>query len=1155
MTSLSPPLGAPPALDTREAAVEAVNLLSRLISTESPCDRPTSVCQAGDFCSRPDSSSSSATTVPFFPPFPRLAESSHPLLSEPVDTAHVVSGEDSLLYTSTGYARMTEASTHLRLYRYLLKAIVTWPECESRLTREMLLLCRNALSLAVDTPQPYLLLGLLRAIFRQTTPSGRTGCVYTAFLPFLPAFLATSLALQRAAGAAVPLLRNLWVEVCLMAPARLKNLLQHLPFLVHPVLTALSCGDPEVVTLALRTVELWIENLHGDYIYPILATQFHSGLRAETRPPLLVALVRLLQQSPVLASACCGPLPPVWRLPCLRVYHAAGAAETEDVPGVGATTAAGSTSGIPGGGGGTAAGIALGGGGGLNLSPVVIGGTAAGGQRGHVGGSFRGGVGGGGSPLLLMLPQMVLGAGGGVLGGAAGAVGAGGMGGPSGLVQWVHLQQQQEKHALMVMRILGKLGGKNRAFLKLPHVCSPRPFFGNALVLGLPLVPPRKGRSLSSPLGLRARGRRAGQWVSPPTQQTATTREGERADGWNQLAFATSRMEVETQAGPATISGEGSFDAFEAPLSEAQGDDEEDDCTVTVAGLDMDEILRVVVGMLEAAEASSQAAYLYHAGSPPLTPFVFPRHLARTQEQAFFSSGARACKQHCRKCLESDTRGRDGEATVPSSSASVFEAQEAEGGIAEALRVLKRALKRESGKRRKEKLGQDFDMSDSLANSTHSTSASSSSDSEDESPKLSSAEEASRPGERGEARSHSDSRGFSRGSDGTRLVKGHSSKTSDGRDIEEGDGGSMLEWTDKSVSVCEGCIAVFYRRQAKRLLQLALLALLDLRTPLSAFWLACVNKAAQTFAAASRPSFDDAEARQMQRRLTEHLSDSLLRGKEEPGLGKSESHLQNTGETSAVPDRVRLERLVISEKLRHLQRETNFAGDRALPTAALRPLLEHGPSVVTEGLRQAKSGPAPAETCPPKVNAVGDMEARGEGGVHVACTDFSGAETLVCAAALPGHKAALRTRAQRQAEQAILQVVMKGLLLLSCDEKESELPQKRVKKLGRKHGHEVADQLGFMDSLTRENADTDTEEGEGEETEDQGVGEETEELSTLDILRGVLRHSAFICAARIYSPAAAPLFSPAAMHEVRTFPGARSLPCVAVVAARVCSSW
>ncbi|PHJ24848.1 non-specific serine threonine protein kinase, partial [Cystoisospora suis] len=1129
VTSLPSPLGAPPALDAQDAAEEAVKLLSRLISLQLSSSQSASRWQAGAHFPA-DISSSPPSSTSFFPSFPRLEKSgTYAQLLQPVDTAHVVSGEDSLLYTSTGYARMTEASTHLRLYRYLLKAIVTWPECESRLTREMLLLCRNALSLAVDTPQPYLLLGLLRALFRQTTPSGRTGCVYTAFLPFLPAFLATSLALQRAAGAAVPLLRNLWVEVCLMAPARLKNLLQHLPFLVHPVLTALSCGDPEVVTLALRTVELWIENLHGDYIYPILATQFHSGLRAETRPPLLVALVRLLQQSPVLASACCGPLPPVWRLPCLRVYHAAGAAETEDVLGVGATTAAGSTSGIPGGGGGgTAASMALGGGG-LNLSPAVIGGTAAGGQRGHVAGSFRGGVGGGGSPLLLMLPQMVLGAGGGVLGGAAGALGAGAMGGPSGLVQWVHLQQQQEKHALMVMRILGKLGGKNRAFLKLPHVCSPRPFFGNALVLGLPLEPRRRGKVLSSPVGWLGAGERRGrQWVPSSGGGMAALCGGEGPDE-KKLPFDTSRVEGENQARSAPSAPRrvrtGVFRGGEALSEPRQDKDGEAHCTVTVAGLDMDEILKVVVGMLEAAEASSQAAYLYHAGSPPLTPFVFPRHLARTQEQAFFSSDVRACKQHCKKQAENRGRGAHGE-TTQSCASPESEAHQPDEGVSQALRVLKSALKRRSYERnREETIGQNVEMSEIMSSGTHSTNASSSGSEDEDDTARSSAEEVRRSKQREKGSSGRGTRCLESGGEERGRTRGQSANTLNDRDSEQGGDEPPVEWSDKSVSVCEGCIALFYRKQATKLLQLALLALLDLRTPLSAFWLACVNKAAQTFACPARGSFDDPKAHELQRRLTEHLADNLHREKEKQGPGQSEAG--NRGEPSVALSS-RLERLALYEKLRDLQRERNFAGDRALPTVALRPLFEHD-NTEARVSGQPETAAASTPTCAAPLDSVVETAGTSEG-VEVACADFSGAETLVCADALPGHKAALRTRAQRQAEQVILQVVMKGLLLLSCDEKESETLQKRATKVGSKQSEEPNDGVTILGS-PQSDVEMGNEGGEDEE-EEEGAAEEVGELSTMDILRGVLRHSAFICAARIYSPAAASLFSPAAMHEI-----------------------
>ena len=65
---------------------------------------------------------------------------------------------------------------------------------------------------------------------------------------------------------------DMLVELCLLIPAPLSSLLQHLSLLLQPVILALRSRD-ELAHLGLRTLELWIDSLNPDYLYPIMSTQ------------------------------------------------------------------------------------------------------------------------------------------------------------------------------------------------------------------------------------------------------------------------------------------------------------------------------------------------------------------------------------------------------------------------------------------------------------------------------------------------------------------------------------------------------------------------------------------------------------------------------------------------------------------------------------------------------------------------------------------------------------------------------------------------------------------------------------------------------------------------------------------------------------------
>ncbi|OEH75364.1 hypothetical protein cyc_03568 [Cyclospora cayetanensis] len=165
-----------------------------------------------------------------------------------VDTGDICPGEDGLLQAGTGFCRMSPVASLVRLFRYLLKAVVGCRDCEASLAYPFLQqLCRGSAYLA-----------------------SRSVHFFASFTPLLHSYLQTCAAQQQSAP---DVLKDLWIEFSLLAPARLKHLLPHMGYLVYPLLRSLRSSDADLLTLSLRTIELWVEHLHADFVYPVLASQ------------------------------------------------------------------------------------------------------------------------------------------------------------------------------------------------------------------------------------------------------------------------------------------------------------------------------------------------------------------------------------------------------------------------------------------------------------------------------------------------------------------------------------------------------------------------------------------------------------------------------------------------------------------------------------------------------------------------------------------------------------------------------------------------------------------------------------------------------------------------------------------------------------------
>lgn len=156
----------------------------------------------------------------------------------------------------------------LQLFRYLFVAVAkSQGDCERVLQPHIATLMETCIKCAteVEKPQGYML--LLRIMF-QSLSSGKFELLFREFIPYLQPCL--NMLLGMLEGPTGVEMIDLVVELCLIMPARLSSLLPHLPRLMKPLVLALK-GSEELVSLGLRTLELWIDSLNPDFLEPSMA--------------------------------------------------------------------------------------------------------------------------------------------------------------------------------------------------------------------------------------------------------------------------------------------------------------------------------------------------------------------------------------------------------------------------------------------------------------------------------------------------------------------------------------------------------------------------------------------------------------------------------------------------------------------------------------------------------------------------------------------------------------------------------------------------------------------------------------------------------------------------------------------------------------------
>jgi len=184
-----------------------------------------------------------------------------------------------------GSADEPQTGVLLRLFKLVFGSITLFPENEPVLRPHLATIVVSSTRHASNAAQPSNYFSLLRALFK-SIGGGKFEQLYKEFLPLLPALLHSLIAAH--ATAHQQHVKELLLELCLTLPARLSSLLPYLHLLMRPVLHALKCGA-ELVTLALRTLEFWIDHLHPDFLQPLMSPVIKH---------IILALTKHLKPSP-----------------------------------------------------------------------------------------------------------------------------------------------------------------------------------------------------------------------------------------------------------------------------------------------------------------------------------------------------------------------------------------------------------------------------------------------------------------------------------------------------------------------------------------------------------------------------------------------------------------------------------------------------------------------------------------------------------------------------------------------------------------------------------------------------------------------------------------------------------------------------------------
>lgn len=160
------------------------------------------------------------------------------------------------------------AAISIKWFKTVFIAVTLHPKTnEPILASHLGKLIMDCFPLAAKASKPTHYFHLLRALFRAIgAGGGRFELLYQEVLPLLPEMLEC---LSRQLQASDGFSRDMIVELCLTVPLRLTHLLPYLSYLMQPLALAL-CGNAELASQGLRTLELCIDNLTPDFLDPTL---------------------------------------------------------------------------------------------------------------------------------------------------------------------------------------------------------------------------------------------------------------------------------------------------------------------------------------------------------------------------------------------------------------------------------------------------------------------------------------------------------------------------------------------------------------------------------------------------------------------------------------------------------------------------------------------------------------------------------------------------------------------------------------------------------------------------------------------------------------------------------------------------------------------
>jgi transformation/transcription domain-associated protein len=180
-----------------------------------------------------------------------------------------------------------ESNTMLKLFKIIIGSVVSFQNNEAVLKPHLASIVNNCLTYASRNKESINYFLTLRALFRSIV-SGKFDLLVKEFLPLVPIILEKLTEFLK--GSFKSNVRELFIELCLTIPAKLHVLCPYLPLLVRPVLYALqSTGKDDLVTYALRNLDIWVNSLRIESLEPILKP---------VMPELLNALFSHLKPAP-----------------------------------------------------------------------------------------------------------------------------------------------------------------------------------------------------------------------------------------------------------------------------------------------------------------------------------------------------------------------------------------------------------------------------------------------------------------------------------------------------------------------------------------------------------------------------------------------------------------------------------------------------------------------------------------------------------------------------------------------------------------------------------------------------------------------------------------------------------------------------------------